>query len=243
MRAVCFDLDGVLIHSMPLHARAWQQAGTRFGLRVSARAIYACEGEPGAVTARLLLRQHGRTPSAAAIAELLKEKERRFSQPAGRLRVHPLLARWIHDWRRRVPIALVTGTSRPEVRRAVPARIRRAFDAIITGDRVRHGKPHPEPYRTAFRRLRIAAGETIVVENAPYGIRSAKAAGAGYILALASSLPRRFLQEADQVVGSVPALCAALDARLARHPSTRTTACGRGLARDSAPRALPVGLH
>ena len=213
MRVVCFDLDGVLIHSMPLHAQAWQEAGKHFGLRVAKRAIYACEGERGAVTAKTLLAQRTPSPSAAAIAALLQEKEQYFSELALRIRVHPLLQRQLRQLRQsRVPMALVTGTSLPEVRRAVPSKTLRMFDVVITGDSVRHGKPHPEPYRLAFRRLRVAPSQAAVVENAPYGITSARAASAGFILALASSLPKRFLREADQVVSSVPALCAALDA-------------------------------
>ncbi len=193
---------------MPLHAQAWQQAGRAFGLRVSRRLIYAWEGETGTVTAATLLKQHSRRPSRKAIRRLLDEKEHRFQQLAHRRKLQLLLVRTVRRLRRRkVPLALVTGTSLREVRRALPAEIRRLFQVIITGDQVRHGKPHPEPYRLAFRRLRVPPASAVVVENAPYGIQSARAAGAGAILALASSLPKRYLRGADQVVASVPALC------------------------------------
>jgi beta-phosphoglucomutase len=215
-RAVCFDLDGVLIDTMPLHARAWQEALKPLGLRVSRRTIYEWEGEPGLVTAAVLLRRHGRPASRPEAAALLGRKERRFQQLARRVRLTPALSRMMATLAGRgLPMALVTGTSGGEVRRVVPGRVLRQFDAVITGDQVRRGKPHPGPYRTAFRRLRTRPDSALVVENAPYGIQSARRAGAGRVIALASSLPRVFLREAHVTVASVPQLCRLLD-RLTR---------------------------
>jgi len=79
------------------------------------------------------------------------------------------------------------------------------------GDRVRRGKPHPEPYRRAFQRLGVKPAQAVVVENAPYGIRAARRAHAGLVIALASSLPNTFLREAHIVVSSIPQLCKLLD--------------------------------
>lgn len=210
-RAICFDLDGVLVHTMPLHARAWQEAGRARGLRVLKRDIYAWEGESGTVTARTLLRR--RQPvTTAAIAELLRDKERRFAGLARRIRVEPRLARLLGRLAARgIRLSLVTGTSAGEVRRIVPRRVLAAFAVVVTGDRVRRGKPHPEPYRTAMRRLGVLPRETVVVENAPYGIRSARRAGVGLVIALASSLPKRFLREAHVVVGSAAGLESTLE--------------------------------
>ena len=200
-QAVCFDLDGVLIDTMPLHALAWQQALRPLGLSVSCRRIYAWEGESGMVTARTLLSSRGTPrPSLRAKRELLAAKEQCFRAMASRAKVNRTLARLVALLdRRRTPLGLVTGTSRDEVRRAVPASLLTRFDVVVTGDRVRRGKPHPEPYRTAFRRLRVRPERAIVVENAPYGIRSARRAGAGFVAALASSLPAKHLFGADAV--------------------------------------------
>lgn len=200
--AVCFDLDGVLIDTMPLHARAWQAALKRLGLRVSRRAIYQWEGEPGLVTARRLLRRgKGIRATPAAVQALLRDKERRFATLARGVRVtQPWQALLRQLKQRQVRLGLVTGTSRQEVYRVVPAAVRRAFQVIVTGDQVTRGKPDPEPYRTTCRRLRISPADTLVIENAPYGIRSARRAGIGLILAVASSLPARYLHEADLVV-------------------------------------------
>ena len=196
---------------MPLHAQAWQEALRPLGLRISKRMIYEWEGESGIVTAATVLSRAGTPPSRRAVAALLDAKERRFQRLARRVRVHPRLAALLADLSaRKLPLALVTGTSAREVRRVVPSAIRAHFAVLVTGDQVRRGKPHPEPYRTALRKLQVPPHRAVVVENAPYGIRSARGAKAGRVVALASSLPPRFLREADVIVSSVPQLCACL---------------------------------
>jgi len=215
---VCFDLDGVLIRTMPLHATAWLDVASRWNLPVSRREIYRWEGEPGTVTARRLLGRlpvypararwrgtgkQGRLILANTATTLLREKEACFTTLARGIRVHApwvALLKTLHQ--RRIALALVTGTSRAEVQRIVPRAILDRFDVIVTGDSVRHGKPHPEPYRTACRRLRIPPSRAVVIENAPYGIQSARRARIGCIVALTSSLPAAYLQGADVIVHS-----------------------------------------
>ena len=210
--AVCFDLDGVLIDTMPLHAQAWRQACKPFGLRALRQVIYEREGEPGVVTARLLCRAQQQAFSPRQLNQLLSDKERIFSRLARGVKVNARLLRLLKRLSRRgIRLALVTGTSSREVRRVVSNRALQLFEVIVTGDRVRHGKPHPEPYQRAFRQLGIQPCQAIVVENAPYGIRSALRARAGFVVALASSLPRRYLREANIVVSSVKRLCGLLE--------------------------------
>lgn len=186
---------------MPLHARAWQEAMRRHGLRASNREIYLWEGEPGRVTARRLLRRAGRPATAQAIAAVLRDKERRFARLARHISIVPAFKTLLPRLSSRgVALALVTGTSWREVQRVVPRALRARFRVMVTGDRVRHGKPHPEPYRHAMRELRVPPARTMVLENAPHGIRSAKRARAGAVVALASSLPPAYLREADRIV-------------------------------------------
>ena len=52
-----------------------------------------------------------------------------------------------------------------------------AFAAVVTGDEVAHGKPHPEPYRAAARLLGVAPEDCVAIEDSPTGVRSAVAAG------------------------------------------------------------------
>jgi len=93
---------------------------------------------------------------------------------------------------------LVTGSSLKEAQKMLPEDIYKLFDTIVTGDRVKRGKPYPDPYLTAAKNLKVLSKECMVIENAPYGIKSAKAAKM-YCCAIATSLSRDLLSEADVI--------------------------------------------
>ena len=98
-------------------------------------------------------------------------------------------------------LALVTGTSRHEAQKLLPKDLWDCFDVTVCGCDVQNGKPHPEPYLKAIAKLNVALMKALVFENAPFGIRSAKAAGL-FCLALETSLPSSYLKDADAIFSS-----------------------------------------
>lgn len=76
-----------------------------------------------------------------------------------------------------VPNALVTMSWTRFAHAVVEALPPGTFDAIITGDEVSHGKPHPEPYLAAAKRLGVKAKQCVAIEDSPTGVQSAVAAG------------------------------------------------------------------
>ena len=76
-----------------------------------------------------------------------------------------------------VPNALVTMSWRSLADSVVSALPEGTFMAVITGDEVEHGKPHPEPYLAAARALGVEVGDCVAIEDSPTGVRSAVAAG------------------------------------------------------------------
>ena len=76
-----------------------------------------------------------------------------------------------------VPSALVTMSWRSLADAVVTSLPPGTFAAVITGDEVEHGKPHPEPYLAAARALGVAVEECVAIEDSPTGVRSAVAAG------------------------------------------------------------------
>ena len=113
----------------------------------------------------------------------------------------PGIAPLLYDLRGRgYRLGLVTGSAGSVVNESLsPTGLAVLFAAIVTGDEVSQGKPDPEPYRTAADRLGL--------ENAPLGIRSAKAAGMGCV-ALETTLPatRLLAAAADRVFPDAAAL-------------------------------------
>jgi beta-phosphoglucomutase len=102
-----------------------------------------------------------------------------------------------------VKLALVTGSNEKSVMKVVEeAGLDKAFDAIVTSDDVERGKPYPDPYLKGMEMLGAEKAKSVVVENAPLGIKAAKAAGAGYVIAVTTTLPDEYLTEADDIMPS-----------------------------------------
>jgi len=199
--AVIFDMDGVITHTMPAHARAWKKVLAQEGLGVKDHDIYKREGQRGLTSVQEIFAEFGRPCPAATARRLLRQKERLFKRTV-KERYIPGARSFIREIRQReIPMAIATGTSRHECRKILPARLRNLFDVIITGSDVINGKPDPEPYRLALTRLGVTPESALVIENAPLGIRAAKAAGCR-CWALSTSLTGDYLKEADKIFNS-----------------------------------------
>ncbi len=199
LKAIIFDMDGVITMSMPLHYRAWAKVFADIGIKVSRFEIYRREGQKGLDSVMEISAKYGKPVGVAVAKELLLKKERLFKRIV-RTRFVPGARRFIkqchHDG---LKTGLVTGTARHEVEKILPDALIKAFDVIVCGSDVRNGKPHPEPYLKALGSLKITGGEALVIENAPFGITSAVKAGVKCV-AIETSLPRRYLKDADHVV-------------------------------------------
>ncbi|MDP8212654.1 MAG: HAD family phosphatase [Candidatus Zapsychrus exili] len=102
-------------------------------------------------------------------------------------------------------LALVTGSAHSEIKKILPERIYNLFEVIVTGSDVKNGKPHPEPYLKAIKALKIKKTQAIVIENAPFGIKSAKTAGLK-CYAIETSLPKKYLKQADKIFENIKSL-------------------------------------
>jgi beta-phosphoglucomutase len=175
--AVIFDMDGVLIDSMPLHAQAWLEVLGQEGIRIRREDVYEREGEAGAASLSYFFKINGLDPAPEHLQELVRRKETLYKQravPEVFPGVFELLASLKNAGKR---MAIVTGTARHELEVTLPKPLLAFFETVVTGDEVRRGKPDPEPYLTALSKLGISAANALVVENAPLGVRAAKAAG------------------------------------------------------------------
>ena len=96
-------------------------------------------------------------------------------------------------------LGMVTGSNQMLIQHVIPQSVRKQFDVIVTADDVQHGKPAPDPYLCAAEKLALDPSDCLVVENAPMGIRAAKAAGM-QVVAITTTLDAGHLQQADSVV-------------------------------------------
>lgn len=201
IEAILFDMDGVITNTMPDHFEAWRRALAGDGLQINAYDVYRREGGKGSCGLKDIYQDYGRPYDEKRAAELLADKERIFSEIV-ELRFIEGACDFLRAMHHRgFRLGLVTGTSRDELLKLLPGETLSLFEAIVTGSEVLHGKPDPEPYRRALQKLNLDPVDAIVIENAPYGVESAKACGLK-CLALKTSLPEDYLKGADGIYES-----------------------------------------
>lgn len=201
-RAVIFDFDGVIADTEPLHLVATQQVlePRRVGL---AAAEYADRylGYNDRDLFAALSRDRGLGWTTAEIEWLIGEKTRAFDAAvAGRLVVYPSAARCIARLSESgLPLAIASGAFADEIEAIlIGASLRAPFRSIVgAGDYV-NGKPAPDPFLEAARRLNIPPRDCVAIEDSPWGLASARAAGCKTI-AVTQTYPREGLK-ADVVV-------------------------------------------
>ena len=198
LKAVIFDMDGVITDTMPYHFSAWKTVFAACGVHVSHEDIYKREGQKGIESLKELFDDKGVEFSVEVAKGLLKDKEELFKR-IFKLRFISGSRTFLKALARRgYRLALVTGTSRHEAEHLLPKEIWNRFEVTVCGCDVQNGKPHPEPYLTALKKMKLDPADAVVIENAPFGIASAKAAGIR-CMALETSLPRKYLKQADKV--------------------------------------------
>lgn len=176
-KAVIFDLDGVLIDSMPFHYQAWREAFKRFGIAIAREEIYEREGEKREITAKELYAEHvAQEANADLIKSIIQAKDSIYHRLfrvifiPGAMNLLSLLKS------KNVRIGLVTGATSLDILFRPHIGFLAVFDAIVDGDEPEKGKPAPDPYLIAVRKLGLSTQNCCAVENAPLGIRSAVAA-------------------------------------------------------------------
>lgn len=211
LRAVLFDMDGVLYNSMPYHASAWHRAMAQFGYDLPEEEVYMHEGRTGTSTVNLVSRrEHGVEVSDERVEEIYKVKSKFFNEfpPAEPMPGALSLLRQLKE--QGLKILIVTGSGQhsllDKLNHHYPGIFRR--ELMVTAFDVKHGKPHPEPYLMGMEKGGLRPDECIVVENAPLGVRAAKAAGIFTIAVNTGPLPDSALLDegADMLFPSMQAL-------------------------------------
>jgi len=209
-RAILFDMDGVIVDSMPYHFLAWYEALRPWGVRVSCFDVYLKEGERWDKTLMSLLRLSNIKPRVDTLKKIFLNRQKIFRKYFKRFIFQDAKEFLFCLKRKGYLLGLVTGTPDKEIDEILPKGIKKLFDIIISGNKVKHGKPHPQPYLEAALGLRLLPSECTVIENSPLGIKSAKSAGM-MCMALTTSLPKEYLKTADVIVSSLQEITGIID--------------------------------
>ncbi len=198
--AVLFDFDGVLGRTLEDNYAAWAHALAKHGMTIGEEEYYLIEGAPPVQVALAMLQKHGR--DARHAPDIAAEKDRYYRTHHSFSFYDGAPALVVRLRQSGLKVALVSGAARARLLATCGDEFLGHFDAVVTSEDVRRGKPDPEPYLRAAERLAVEPKHCLVVENAPLGIHSAKSAGMDCV-AVTSTLDERFLSEADVVISSL----------------------------------------
>jgi beta-phosphoglucomutase-like phosphatase (HAD superfamily) len=177
IRAALFDMDGVLINSEPYHIRATQLALGERGASFTERDNRAFFGATDAEVFRLLrILFDLDTPTEELVARKRRHVialVRGAGRPAPGVPGVPLRLREAG-----LRLGLVSASARPVIEAVLETvGLADAFEAIVSGDEVPRGKPAPDGFLMAARRLAIEPARCLVVEDSRNGVLAGKAAG------------------------------------------------------------------
>ncbi len=175
--AVLWDMDGTLVDTEPYWIDTEFALAERYGASWSQEHALNLVGQDLLESGRYIREHMGIGLEPAQIVEELLDGvvamvEREVPWRPG---ARELLAALVDEG---VPCGLVTMSYERFVAPVLAALPEGAFEVVVTGDAVSHGKPHPEPYLKAARELRLEPADCLAIEDSDTGTRSAVAAGA-----------------------------------------------------------------
>lgn len=217
-KAALFDMDGTLVDNTLAHMRAFEIFCARYGVTGWKEKLSQAFGMGNDDIMRLIM--PAELLCERGLASLAEEKEAIYREIyAPEIRPVKGLVPLLESLRAAgVRCAVGSSGCRANVDFVLEkCRIGEFFDARISGDRVTRCKPDPEIYLTAAAALGMAPADCVVFEDAKAGIESARRAGVGRVVALATTLPREVLErETDaDVIGETFADLPGLDRLLA----------------------------
>jgi len=209
LKAVLFDMDGVLYDSMKSHAKAWHETMNEYNLNSTPEEFFIHEGRTGGNTIDLVIRrEQGRPATQEEKDEIYTRKSFLFNQYNK--------GDTIPDADKVLTIVknsglqpvLVTGSGQKQLVKNLEVNFPGIFreDMMVTAYDVKHGKPHPEPYLMGLQKAgNLKPNQAIVIENAPMGVEAAVAAGIFTIAINTGPIPDKVLWDAGAniVLGSM----------------------------------------
>ncbi|MDR0422760.1 MAG: HAD hydrolase-like protein [Proteiniphilum sp.] len=200
LKAVLFDMDGVLYDSMPAHDRSWQQTMDELGLKHLPHEFYLQEGRIGRSTIHTIFRRNlQRDASDGEVKRIYARKSELFRQynSGALIPGAAQVLEYVHSVG--LTPVLVTGSGQPSLTERLDTYFPGMFtsETMVTAFDVERGKPDPEPYLKGLRKGGdLKPHQAVAIENAPLGIESAVRAGLFTVAVNTGPLPDSVLEEA-----------------------------------------------
>ncbi|MFZ4587568.1 MAG: HAD family hydrolase [Terrimicrobiaceae bacterium] len=205
MKAVLFDWDGVVIDSSPQHERSWELLAAAESLPLPEGHFKRGFGKKNETIIPDILGWARGPAEIQRLARLKEETYRRLVAESG-VNILPGARELLAALRaENIPCAVASSTPRENLDAIFAATgLDACFDAVVCGDDVENGKPAPDIFLLAAKKLGVAPGDCVVIEDAHAGIEAALRAGMP-VLAVATTHPVADLGAATAAIESLAA--------------------------------------
>lgn len=198
MKAVIFDMDGVLVDSMKYHIYAWKRAFKQVGIDIPDEMLYMYEGADLEKT----LKHFSEKFKIELTLEQKKEvgnNKIKYTKEVFKIFIYDFVKEIVEYVKSKgMKTGVVTGSNKIFAEFVVNKEFSGMFDFMVTANDVSRGKPAPDPYLKAVEILNLPKEDLVVIENAPLGIESAKRAGLK-VFALETTVDKHYLGHADKI--------------------------------------------
>ncbi|MCX8128785.1 MAG: HAD family phosphatase [Clostridia bacterium] len=184
MKAVIFDMDGLMIDTERLYFDTERQLAKSFGKEVKDETLWKMMGRKPLECMQIYADDLG---LALPVEEILKMRDDAFEQKLiNEVVPMPGLFEMLHGLENRFRLAIATGSPARFVKIIMDRlKIESYFDVIQTSDEIINGKPDPEIYLKTIEKLNVTPGECLVLEDSSNGALAGKKAGC-YVIAVPS---------------------------------------------------------
>ncbi len=170
-----FDCDGTIVDTMPVHFHAWQEALAAHNIGFDEQHFYQLAGMPTPKIANMLASEHGKPGVGSDIAH---RKEEAYLRRLNEIQIIGPVVDIVRRYQGVRPMAVASGG----MRRVVEAQLKAAglaqyFPVVVCADDVQHGKPAPDTFLLAAKKLGVSPDQCIVYEDGILGFQAAEAAG------------------------------------------------------------------
>lgn len=207
--AAIWDLDGLLVDTIPLHRECWRYVLEEEGFLYDDAAMRRVSGCRDWEIVQALLDGQVKDPSEDMLTDLVLRKQALFSEClAEGVALHEGVREWLdHFAKAGYRQAVASSTTRHNIDLVISsAGLRGYFQVVLSAETdVKRGKPAPDLFLLASQRLGTDPARCVVLEDSSVGVMAAKAAGM-YCVAVANTQPVEDLRAADLVVTSLAAV-------------------------------------
>jgi beta-phosphoglucomutase len=197
LKAVFFDMDGVLVNTMKYHVKAWVGAFNESGYYPPELAFYLNEGVKHPQTVRERMTELGIVDIPDDLVEKIYRRKRQIYDEIVQINPTHGVVDLLDNLKGKVKIGLVTGGI-PSVVTRVLKQFDNYFDIVVDYDSTEKGKPDPAPYLCGIEKVGVPAKSIIAIENSPTGVASAVDAKLT-CWAICTTLEPRYLNRANRI--------------------------------------------